>query len=299
MNIALMLRSLGEKGGINVYTINVLSSLFQIDSINNYILLYKSADQLNTFNQFDNVKEVVLNAANKMMWDQITVPRYLSRQKIDLVFNPKHTVSLLGSWKKTMVLHGAEQYAVKEAFPWLNRLYTKITMPLYAKASDMVITTTSKGIDDLSGYLNLPKDKFQFIYEGANERFKKVETDTLSRVKSKYNLPDKYILFVGGLTPLKNFSRIVSAFSMLGEKHEHSLVVVGFKRFKFEKDLDSVASTPGSNNIIFPGFVPDEDLPSFYNLAELLIFPSLYEGFGLPALEAMSCGCPVVTSTEG
>lgn len=299
MKIALMLRSLGEKGGINVYTINVVSNLLSIDDQNEYIILYKDENQSGAFADYDNAREVVLPAASKMLWDQVTVPRFLAKERVDLLFNPKHTVPLLGKFKKTMVIHGAEQFEVKSAFPLVNRAYTRITTPVYARCSDIVITTTSRGIEDLSRNLNMSADRFRYVYEGAHERFQPLANDVCQPVREKYDLPEKYILFVGGLTPLKNFARITEAFNKLYKKHDYSLVIVGFKRFKFEDELLTADKLVAENRIIFPGFVPDEDLPALYNLAELLIFPSLYEGFGLPALEAMSCGCPVVTSSKG
>jgi glycosyltransferase involved in cell wall biosynthesis len=113
-----------------------------------------------------------------------------------------------------------------------------------------------------------------------------------------YALPESFALFIGGINPLKNFGRTLTAFSQLtiGPRH---LVVLGFKRWKFQKDLQLVRELALENRVHFVGFVPDADIPAFYNRAEVLLFPSLYEGFGIPTLEAMACGCPVVTSMTG
>jgi glycosyltransferase involved in cell wall biosynthesis len=299
MKIALMLRNLGQKGGINVYTINVVSNLLRLDQKNEYLILYQDKAQLGAFSQYENAKEVVLRAPNKLLWDQVVVPRFLSKEGVDLVFNPKHTVPIFGGCKKTMVIHGAEQLEITSAFPFVNRIYTALTMPFYARRSNIVITTTQTGVDDLSRHLKMPESKFRFFYEGAHERFKRIEDEDSLPVCNALGLPEKFILFVGGLTPIKNFGRIVEAYSTLIQKHDYALVVVGFNRFKFEREVATASELVKDNKIIFTGFVPDEDLPALYSQAELLIFPSLYEGFGLPALEAMSCGCPVVTSTKG
>jgi glycosyltransferase involved in cell wall biosynthesis len=120
-----------------------------------------------------------------------------------------------------------------------------------------------------------------------------------SAVKSKYSLPEQFILFVGGITPLKNFGNLLKAYRKLQSRFPHKLVVVGFNRWKFSKDLEVVNELGLRDKIVFCGFVPDEDLPAFYNLASLFAFPSLYEGFGIPVLEAMACGCPVVTTKTG
>ena len=112
-------------------------------------------------------------------------------------------------------------------------------------------------------------------------------------------MPKKFILFISGLTPLKNFGRVMRSFDILAEKYDYNLVVTGFKKFKFEEDLKQIEEIKHKDKIKFCGFIPDEDLPAFYNLANLFIFPSLYEGFGLPVLEAFACGCPVVTTKTG
>lgn len=123
--------------------------------------------------------------------------------------------------------------------------------------------------------------------------------DELTEVRSRYGLPEKYLLFISGITPLKNFGRTVQAFDLLAEKYDHHFVVTGFNKFKFKGELKKIQALKNKDKIQFLGFIPDADLPAFYNLADAYIFPSLYEGFGLPVLEAFACGCPVVTSQTG
>jgi len=106
-------------------------------------------------------------------------------------------------------------------------------------------------------------------------------------------------LFVGGLAPLKNFGNLLRAYQKLDKKISINLVAVGFKRWKFESDLRLINELKLDGKVIFTGFVPDEDLPAIYSLAHQFILPSFYEGFGIPVLEAMACGCPVITSTTG
>lgn len=295
-----MLRNLNEKGGIRVYTLNVLEKLFQIQNNSlEFILIYTSPEYIGTFSRYPNVREIFVKAPNKLFWDQIIIPRIIRREKIDLIYNPKLSIPILTKAKKVLMIHGAEQFAVKSAFKRHDRIYVRIAMPLYGFIADKIITNTHMGVDDLSKYLHLKKDKFVAIHEGVHNRFRILDEFEKARVREKYNLPDKFILYVGGLTPLKNFGRLAQAFDLLAGKYDHHLVVTGFKRFKFQQELKVVEKLTNNNKINFCGFVPDEDLPGFYNLADLFVFPSLYEGFGLPVLEAMACGCPVITSTTG
>ena len=110
----------------------------------------------------------------------------ITKEKVDIVFNPKHTVSIFGECKKIMVLHGAEQYAVKEAFPFLNRIYTQIMMPIFVKTADCVVTTTSKGVSDLSKYMHIEKSRFRYVYEGVHERFMSLDDTHCKDIKRKY-----------------------------------------------------------------------------------------------------------------
>jgi len=299
MKIGLMIRNLGEMGGINVYTVNLIENLLKIDKSDKFIFIYNDKNLIGRYSRYKNVKEIAVESRFKLYWDQILVPKIIKKENIDIIFNPKLSIPLFTKARKVLMIHGAEQFAVKSAFKWYDRIYVQIMMPLYAKSANEVLTTTKTGIDDLSGYLKIPKDKFAFAYEGVHERFKVLNNNLLNEVKKRYNLPDKFILFIGGLTPLKNFGRVVQAFGIVNKKHDYKLVVIGFNRFKFENELKVAEGLKEKNKIIFPGFIPDDDLPAFYNLAHLLIFPSLYEGFGLPVLEAMACGCPVVTTKTG
>lgn len=299
MKVALMLRSLHERGGINVYTVNLIENILKLDSETEYLFLYYDKNSLGCYASYTNVKEIWINAPTKLLWDQIGVPSVLRRENVDIVFNPKLSIPLITKSKKLLMIHGAEQFAVPNAFQWFDRIYTRMAMPLYAKVADKILATTRLGIEDLSHYLGVDRNKFDFVHEGVHKRFKLLPEEQLNTVRQKYRLPPKYILFIGGLYPLKNFKRIVAAFKTICHRIEHKLVVVGFKRFKVHREIESAKNLMKHGKIMMAGFVPDEDLPAFYNMADCLVFPSLYEGFGLPVLEAMACNCPVVASKSG
>ena len=299
MKIGFMVRNLHEKGGINVYTTNLIENILKQNITDEFIVIYNDEKFLGKYSSYTKVKEYFIKSKSKIVWDQIKVPKILKKEKVDIIFNPKLSIPLFTRAKKVLMIHGAEQFAVSSAFPLYDRIYVQIFMRLYALFADKILTTTKLGIEDLSKYLHLPKNKFVYVYEGVHKRFKIINKDELNEIKSKYQLPKKFILFISGLTPLKNFGRVMRSFDILAEKYEYNLVVTGFKKFKFEEDLKQIEEIKHKDKIKFCGFIPDEDLPAFYNLANLFIFPSLYEGFGLPVLEAFACGCPVVTTKTG
>lgn len=299
MRIGFMVRNLNEKGGINVYTNKLIEHILKQDRADEFVFIYNDEKFLGRYSSYPNVKEVSVKAKNKLLWDQIKVPQVLRKEKVDVVFNPKLSIPLFTRSKKVLMIHGAEQFAVPTAFPLYDRIYVRIFMPLYGIFADKILTATKIGIDDLSKYLHLPKSKFTYVYEGVSKSFQVISKDKLKEVKAKYNLPDKFILFISGLTPLKNLKRVMKSYDIIAEKYDYNLVIAGFRKFKFIEDLEQVAKIKNSNKIKFCGFIPDEDLPAFYNLATLYIYPSLYEGFGLPVLEAFGSGCPVVTTQTG
>ncbi len=173
-------------------------------------------------------------------------------------------------------------------------------IPLYCHRSNAIIVMTNSGKIDLIKYINVNKNKVEVIYGSCHDRFKFTKKiKNVLMINKKYNLPDKYLLFVGGITPLKNFSNILRAFNLIRKKISIKLVVVGFKRWKYTKDISLINRLNLQNDIITLGFIPDEDLPYLYSSAQCLTLPSLYEGFGIPILEAQACGCPVICSKTG
>ncbi len=295
-----MLRHINELGGVVVYTKNIIENLLKIDKKNEYVFLYNTRSLMGTYSKYKNVKEIVIDMQNKLLWDQIGVPKVVKSEKIDIIFNPKLSIPLFAPSKKIFTMHGLEQFALPNVFKLYDHIYFRIMTPLYCRRANAIIVMTNTGKNDMIKYLKVSSNKIKVIYESYHKRFEVIKNiENLLAIKQKYNLPEKYILFVGGLTPLKNFSNIIKAFNTIKKKIPVKLVVAGFKRWKYAKDLELIKKLKLQNNIITLGFVPDDDLPYLYNLAQCFIFPSLYEGFGIPLLEAQACGCPVICSITG
>ena len=294
-----MLRNMGERGGIVVYATNLLKKLFTMDLANDYTLMYRFRDDAGKLGKYDNVKEIVLPAPNKFWWDQITVPWFARRAGLDLIYNPKLSIPILTRCRTVWVMHGGAQFVVPQVFKRLDRIYFSIANRLYAKRADAIITMTQLGANDIIQLMGAAPKKTHVIHESYNEYCRVLNPSELEVVKRKYKLPEKFILFVGGISPLKNFGRLLQAYQEIKPRISHKLVAVGFHRWKYSKDLALIEKLGLQSDVVFPGFVEDHEIPAFYNLAELFVLPSIYEGFGIPALEAMACGCPVVASRTG
>lgn len=299
MRIGFMLRNLKEQGGIKVYTVNLLEELLALGSPHEFIFLYPDPSLLGTYARWPQVREVVVRFPSKLGWDQIAIPWAARGLGLDLIVNPKLSVPILAGRPSVFTLHGAEQFAVPEIFGPFDRLYTSIMMPIYCRRAAGIISTTRMGVDEIVRYVGADRRKVHPVQEAAHPRFRRLPPAETEAVKTRYALPDRFMLFVGGLNPLKNFSNLLRAYQKLSRDLPHALVVVGFLRWKYAADVALIDELGLGERVIRPGFVPDEDLPAVYNLADCLAFPSLYEGFGIPILEAMASGCPVVTTRTG
>lgn len=296
-----MLRTLEEKQGIGIYSRNLMSSILKIDKENTYYFIYVSEQHTGSFGEHKNLKEIVIPCRNKFLWDQWAVPKF-AKGKTDIIFNTKFSVPLVASCQVMMVFHGSEWYVYPEFYSKLDILYNKIFLPLYCKKASAISSVSKITADDMVKFIRFDAKKIFVVHSAIDPRFKPITDESrLSNIRNKYNLPERYILFVGNLYPGKNFRNIVKAFKRIKNEigFPVKLVSVGSLRWKYEKDFREIEVLGLKNDILFTGWIEQEELPALYHLADLFLFPSLYEGFGIPIVEAMACGCPVVTSDTG
>jgi glycosyltransferase involved in cell wall biosynthesis len=179
----------------------------------------------------------------------------------------------------------------------LNYVFLNRAMPLFVRRADAIITVSEASKRDLIHYYETPPDKITVIYEAADARFQPPTSEAAADVRRRYHLPEQFLLVVGAIEPRKNYSRLVEALLQLRRHHpDLKLVVVGSKGWLYEGFFRRIEELRAGEHVIFPGYVPDEDLPAVYGAATLSVMSSVYEGFGLPVLEAMACGSPVVCS---
>jgi glycosyltransferase involved in cell wall biosynthesis len=203
----------------------------------------------------------------------------------------------LKNCKKITTIHDIMPYIFQKNYHLALRCTHKFITPLTLKTSDKIISVSQHTKNDLIKYFKIPEDKIKVIYEAANENYKPLKENEMNKIKQKYNLNYPFILYVGGLAPNKNVERLIKALYKLKKQGiKHKLIITGVKRYKYKSIFETIDKLNLQKDVIFTGYVPDEDLPALYNAADLFVYPSLYEGFGLPPLEAMQCGTPVITS---
>lgn len=179
----------------------------------------------------------------------------------------------------------------------LNRWYLNLAMPLFCRRATRIIAVSEHTRRDLVAAYDLAPEKVTVIYEAAAPHFRPQPPEVVDAVRARYGLPGRYLIFVGTIEPRKNLTRLLRAFEALSvDGLSEGLVIVGRPGWLCGDFFNRLARSPVRDAVFLLGYSPDEDLPALYAGAQALVFPSLYEGFGLPVLEAMACGTPVVAS---
>lgn len=297
-----MLRSMDEKGGVGVYTRNIVQELLQLDRKNEYILFYAHPSNLGSFAHYTNVTERWVKGSNKAVWDQIAIPRACRTEKIDVLFHPKFTVPLFAPCKAVMVVHGADWLVPEQAqfYTWWDVKHMQVMLPLYFRKSSVVISVSQETTDNFNRILKLPDGKVQTIYFAPARHFKRItDPEILQTVKTRYNLPEKFILTLtkrkGGNR--KNLGQVFKAYARYHAQtnNPHQLVIGGKDCHLFRAEY-SIPTGGYGRDILFPDWIDQADMPAVFSLASLYLYPSNLEAFPIPLTEAMACGTPILTS---
>ena len=299
MKIGIMLRHYEQQeGGVKVYTKKLLPLLFSLGSRHQYVLIYQNPKLVGTYAQYPNVEEVVASMPGTVPWDQIAVPWIARKKRVDLIFNPKFTIPFFTKAKKMFVLHGSEWFEIPEHFKKHDQLYFNFFVPLYCKYSDAFVAVSNAVKTDVVKHTGVNPSKVFAIHNGFDPSLFQPVRDPakLREVREKYKLPERFILWCGQIESRKNVARLLRAFALIKDSIPHQLVLAGEQRWSTRAELEVVRELKIEDRLSFPGWVQHSDLPTVYSLAEQFAFPSLYEGFGIPLIEAMACGCPIVTA---
>jgi len=179
----------------------------------------------------------------------------------------------------------------------LNRTYLNATLPLFCRRAGHIIAVSEQTKRDIMAAYGVPAEKISVIYEAADPRFRPQPPEVVAEVRARYDLPPRYVLFVGTIEPRKNLVGLLEAYrSLLDRGSNVGLVTAGRTGWRSESFFERLAALRVAERVTLLGPFPDAELPALYSAADVLAFPSLYEGFGLPVLEAMACGTPVVAS---
>lgn len=306
MNIAINTLSLYKtKAGMGRYIRELVNRLPALDPQHTYYL-YISQKNKKYFN-FEEKNVVVKTLSRfwsvhflKLLWEQFFLPFSLWKHDIQLYHSTGFTLPFFKQKKTKYVVTIADMtfFSHPEYHLWWKVLYFRYMIPRALKKADTIITISDNTKNDILKMTNIPPEKIKTIYLGVDRQFSPLNRSVCKKIGEKYNIKTPYILFVGMLEPRKNIIGLLHAYALLKDKKGHELVIVGKKGWKCDEIFDTVKELGLQTVVRFLGYVPDEDLPALYSAATCFVYPSFYEGFGIPILEAMACGCPVITSNN-
>jgi len=299
MKIGIITDALDEdKGaGIKTYTKNILRHM-PTDDIT--LIHYKECQE-KEYAQFKDIiipmKKLPFYREFRKMW---LMPKILENEQFELIHEPCQIGPFFfkSSFKKVVTVHDLSVLLFPETHKAIHYFHHTFGLKRTLKNVDRIIAVSNSTKNDLIRILNIPPHKIEVIYEAASNNYRVIrDNSSLEEFRNRYKLNFRYILYVGTLEPRKNVSGLVKAFYMLKKRgFSHKLVIVGKKGWKYKQLFELIRTLKLSKDIVFTGYVEESDLPYFYNCAELFVYPSRYEGFGLTVIEAMRCGCPVITS---
>jgi glycosyltransferase involved in cell wall biosynthesis len=299
VRIGVMLRHYDQHGGgVRVYTQRLLQAVLELRTDHEFVFLYRNPALIGTYASSGQVEEVALPARSVLTWDQVAVPAAARRLGVDLLFNPKYSIPLRAPCPSVWVCHGLDWYVM----PWGSRLADRVShrflVPRYAAKAAAILAVSEVTREHVMHYLKVQPDRVATVYSGVDDVFRRpVSEQRLEEIRKKYSLPARFLLYAGAIYPPKNFTRLVRAYAQVGPERGIPLVVAGGEnRFLSEREIREPEAMGIQEWVRWPGWVEQEELVGFYTLAEALLLPSIFESCGLPVLEAMAAGCPVVTA---
>lgn len=237
--------------------------------------------------------------AARILWEQLVQPWEAAHWRLDLLHAPVYVGPLAGRCPLVVSIHDLSFFRYPELFRPANRRYLQPFTRATARRARVVLASSQSTGRDVVEILGVPDERVRVVPLGVGDRMRPVDdAGALERFRRERDLPARVILYVGTLEPRKNLVTLVEAFARLAGRpgFAHTLVIAGGKGWYYE-EIDAAVDRLGlRGRVLFPGYVPDGELRLWYAAADLFVYPSLYEGFGLPPLEAMACGTPVVTS---
>lgn len=302
MRIAVDVRSLmeGRHSGVEEYTIQIIRAMVRVAPQHEYFLFYNSSKKVDLPDFGERVEVCSFRYPNKLLnLSQFLInwPRWDGLVKADCFFVPNFRLTPLGpNMPLVTIVHDLSFERFPELFSWRRRIWHKLMRPwVLLHNTDKIIAVSEATKEDVVGLYQIYHKKIKVIYSGVAGLVNKGGVD---RVKKRYELPDKFVMYLGTLEPRKNVAGIIRAFDAIVLEVEHDLVIVGADGWLMGEIDEVFNNSRMKSRIHLIGFVSEEDKWELYKLADLFVYPSLYEGFGFPPLEALMSGTPVITSNN-
>jgi glycosyltransferase involved in cell wall biosynthesis len=303
LNAHLLSLSQSYRGaGISWYIFNLLKNLASVSPdflrysafLSDRAFAAEGANLALRFSRLPTQRPVV-----RIFWEQILQPLVLRQAKVDLLHAMAFVAPLVGPPPFVVTIYDLSFLRYPDAFRPFNRWYLTHFTTQSVKRARAVITISESTRRDVIDFLGVSPERVHTIYCGADDSFRPLPAAEVAAFKMQQGLPDRFVLYLGTLEPRKNVEGLVRAYARWRQRDPQAapLVVAGGKGWYYQQIFKLVESLNLTDSVRFPGYVPQPELPLWYNAATLFVYPSHFEGFGLPVLEAMACGTPVITST--
>ena len=277
--------------GTEVYSRRLIQALLTLESPHRFRLYLRSTSPANTFPGAE-LRVIPF----PRLWTHLRLSWEMAHRPPDVLFVPAHVLPLIHPRVSLATVHDLGYLYFPEAHPWRQRLYLDLSTRWNARIAAHLLADSEATKADIVAHYGTPPEKITVAYPGRDETLAPVrDPASIEAVKARYGIAGDYFLYLGTLQPRKNLARLIAAFAALPP--ETVLVLAGKRGWLYEDLFAQVGRLSLEGHVLFPGYVPDEDKAALLSGAVAFVFPSLYEGFGLPVLEAQACGCPVITST--
>ncbi len=307
MQIAIDVRTINKpRSGVGYYVTNLIREMRSFDRENEYCLIANNGTVEREFGFQPNFCQCQTTVSNENhlvgdLWENTVLPYMMNKKGIEVFHGPAFMIPLLkGNFKTVATIHDIVSYIMPETIPLKYSIYMKGLIKVVTRRADKIITDSRSTKEDLVGWLNVPEEKIEVVHLAVDSRFRP-STDkaaTADEIRKKYGIRGRFMFFVGNLEPRKNLIRLMKSFARVRKSlgHDYQLVISGKKGWLHTEIIRTFEKNSGEDDIIMTGYISEEDIIKLYQSADMFVFPTLYEGFGLPVLEAMACGTPVITS---
>jgi glycosyltransferase involved in cell wall biosynthesis len=293
-----------KKHGMDIVILEVLKQFQQMDTGHQFFV-YAQPDEDNTALQAGQNMEICLDGpVNYPLWEQRRLPRLAQQNAVQLLHCTSNTAPVKKLCPLVITIHDIiylEKWMITEGswYQRLGNLYRRWNVPRVAHKADIVITVSNYEKKRIEDALGLPSDRVRTVYNACGSHFAPIaDKNKLEAFRKEMNLPEKFLLFLGNTDPKKNLPNVMRALWLLKQKKllEHKIVMPDFGEGELKNLLASLGASKLFEDVKLTGYIPNSRLPFLYNLADIFLYPSLRESFGIPIIESMACGVPVITS---
>lgn len=290
-----------RRAGVSHYVEALLHHLGQIDTTNRYTVYTTRGVDAAALGLPANFvvrpsRFPTINPRVRIPWEQLIAPISLAREGADVYHGVLNVMPLLAAIPSVVTIHDLSAILFPQTFRRINRMYTRWAINVSAKRAAHIFTVSEYAKREIVTHLHVPAERVTVTYDACDARFQPAPAAELAAFRQRHGLPERYLFYLGTLEPRKNIPRLLDAYAQIAHEVDAPLLIGGGKGWLYEPILAQAERLQLGDKLKFVGYIPQEEQHLWYGAATAFVFPSLYEGFGMPPLEAMACGTPVIVS---